>query len=367
MSKRVYTEEEIEDLTDRVFLLRERIDQGKLKVAEHLAEGFFKSLQAIRLRPDGKVDPDSVDGRIRATTMAIRAMQYREEAKEAVTLGAIQTEYFDFLFHEFGWLFEQMQEAKAEPGQVAYAMSESSDFVKDMAEGLPELANILREFWGNVFDPGSYHLQDGQQLKVAFAGDLFPPHWNNAVSTAGLYVDTIILPCPIMRVAPMLGVAPDREVVRMIVKHSLTAMTYREVATAEFDPPIALVLPNRDDIHVDERQTLVNRAMPLALKHAGYLFHREFESAEHLKEFCDKLQTIDQVLAELKGQDRLLFDTDWGRTAREQLQTAFGKETALLPGLKNGIAGDHIFQSCLSRMPQALGAQENAVHFGGTP
>jgi hypothetical protein len=85
MEKRVYTGE-VQDLTDRVFLLRQRIEQGKMRVAEHLVDGFTKSMQAIRLRSDGKVDPDTVDGRVRATTLAIRAMKYREDAKKASTL-----------------------------------------------------------------------------------------------------------------------------------------------------------------------------------------------------------------------------------------------------------------------------------------
>jgi hypothetical protein len=367
MEKRAYTEEEVQDLTDRVFLLRERIEQGKMRFAAHLVEGFTKSMQAIRLRSDGKVDPYTVDGRVRATTMAIRAMKYRDDAKRSIGLAEIQEIYFDFLFKEFGWLFDQAQEAKVDAKEAAHAMSEHSDFVQDLAKNLPGFVDALREFWAGVFDSGSYHLQDGTQLKAAFSGDLFPAHWENAVSTAGLYVDTIILPCPIMRIAPLIGVVSDRQVAAMLVKHMLTAMTYREVATTDLDPPVAVVLPNRDDIYIDDRKTLVQRSMAFSLKHAEYLFHRQFESAEHLMEFCGKLQTIDQVVAELKGPDRLIFDTDWGHTAREQLHRAIGEETTLIPGMEKDIVGNHVLHSCLGRMSQAMGAQENALHFGGTP
>ncbi|QBY55490.1 hypothetical protein [Cupriavidus oxalaticus] len=367
MQKRVYTEEEVQDLTDRVFLLQERIERGKMHVAEHLVEGFTRSMRAIRLRPDGKVDPETVDGHVRATTLAIRAMQYRDDAKSSVSLAQIQEIYFDFLFKEFGWLFDQMQAEKVDPAQVAHAISEDSDFVKGLTESLPGFVDALREFWGSVFDPASFHLQDGTQLKAAFSGDLFPAHWENTVSTAGLYIDTIILPCPIMRIAPIVGIASDREIATALVKHMLTAMTYREIATAELDPPVALVLPNRDDIHIDDRQIIVTRATPSALKHAEYLFHRQFESVEHLQEFCGRLQTIDHVIAELKGQDRLVFDTDWGQTAREQLDHAVAEQTALLPGMDRGVVGHHVLQSCVGRMAQAMGAQQNAIYFGGTP
>lgn len=71
---RQYSEEEVQDLTDRVFLLRTRLDEGKLHIAAHLVDCFRESLMAIRLRPDGLVDPATVDGRIRAMTLAIRAL-----------------------------------------------------------------------------------------------------------------------------------------------------------------------------------------------------------------------------------------------------------------------------------------------------
>ncbi|KLU20679.1 hypothetical protein EOS_39875 [Caballeronia mineralivorans PML1(12)] len=88
-------------------------------------------------------------------------------------MGEISEAMLDFLFKEFGWLFDQAQEANVDPAQAAYAMSENSDFVKDLAENLPGFVDALREYLGDVFDAGSYHLQDGTQLKAAFSGGSF--------------------------------------------------------------------------------------------------------------------------------------------------------------------------------------------------
>ncbi|ELB2790130.1 hypothetical protein QMX34_000663 [Aeromonas hydrophila] len=107
MSSRTYTEDEIQDLTDRVFLLKERLEAGKMHFAnQELADGFRRSYEAIRLRPDGKVDPTSLDGRIRASTLALVAMKQREDTKKSMSLARIQEEYFAFLFREFGWLYD---------------------------------------------------------------------------------------------------------------------------------------------------------------------------------------------------------------------------------------------------------------------
>lgn len=103
---RTYTEEEVQDLTDRVFLLKEKLAAGKMHLAAHLVDDFKRSFDAIRLRPDGKVDPTTVDGRIRASTLALMAMKQREETKKLASLQDLQQRYFDFLFEQFGWLYD---------------------------------------------------------------------------------------------------------------------------------------------------------------------------------------------------------------------------------------------------------------------
>ena len=367
MSSRTYTEEEVQDLTDRVFLLKEQLEAGKVHFAnQELADGFRRSYEAIRLRPDGKVDPTSLDGRIRAMTLAMMAMRQREDAKKSLSLAKIQEEYFAFLFREFGWLYEQMKKAEVTPSAAAEITSRHGDMMQGLMEALPDMVDAVREFWSAVGETAGYHLQDSRQLKAVFAGDIFPAHWENAVSTAGLYVDTIILPCPITRLGTLLKAAPSKELVKLVIKHVLTAMTYRDIALADVDPPIAMIVPNSDDADEEDRKSLILRATPAICAHAEYLFDRTFESVEELQEFCIYLKTVDSVMKELKRPDRLIFDTEWGKDPVEQLSRSL-RENSHFPGMNEVNAGLHVFASNIGRMPQAFGAQQAANHFGGSP
>lgn len=369
MSSRTYTEDEIQDLTDRVFLLKERLEAGKMHFAnQELADGFRRSYEAIRLRPDGKVDPTSLDGRIRASTLALVAMKQREDTKKSMSLARIQEEYFAFLFREFGWLYDQMVGAQSTPFEVAEAFSRHDDMMQDISKVLPEMVDAVREFWSIVGEAAGYHLQDSRQLKAVFAGDIFPAHWENAVSTAGLYIDTIILPCPITRLGMLQKVIPSKEVVKTIIKHVLTAMTYRDIALTDVDPPIAMIVPNPDDTDDEDRNRLILRATPAICAHAKYLFDRTFENIDELQEFCLHLRTIEQVMKELKRPDRLIFDIEWGNDPIQQLSMSIKQNSHLLamdPCKPN--AGFHVFSTSIGRMPQAMGAQNAANHFGGSP
>jgi hypothetical protein len=153
----------------------------------------------------------------------------------------------------------------------------------------------------------------------------------------------------------------------MFLKHVLTAMEYRHLATANVSPPLVLVLPAEDEVLGEDRAGLIARATPLSLAHAKYVFDRDFESADSLFEFCSELNTIGKVLSEVKRGDRLLFDSDWPRDSGEQLNRVIEARHPLPPGMDPAHPGYHVFNSCIGRMPQALDAREKALAIGGTP
>lgn len=367
MIERQYSEDEISELTDRVFLLRQGLEAGKIHLASHLADDFIASYKAIRLTEDGLVDPRTVDSRIRSASLAIRHFKYRNDLKEAISIGDIQSAYFEMLFVQFGWIFDRMQKSSLNPHQASIALSRDPDFVRNVKGGLPELAEEVRSFWDSASEAGAFHLQDGDQLKAAFSGELFPAHWENVVSTAGLYIDTIVLPCPILRIAPIQEFYPDEEVARLLIKHVLTAMTYRDVATADITPSIVLILPHEDDIRRGKNPDLLLRATPAILKHGKYLFNRNFADLDDYQDFCTSLKTIQQVISELERPDRILFDSEWGLGAEVQLMNVMKDPPPTAPGFNPGHAGTHVFSTSVGRMPQAMAAQECARHFGGTP
>jgi hypothetical protein len=366
MTGRTYTEQEIQDLTDRTFLLKEMLEAGKMHFAPHLVHDFRRSFEAIRLRPDGKVDPSTIDARVRTCTLALMAMKQREETKNSASLQDLQEKYFEFLFEQFGWMYDQMVHHKATPYAVADHYSGKDDLVENLFSVIPDFEKAVKGFWEVASEVSEYHLQDGQQLKSVFSGDLFPSYDENVVSTAGLYIDTIVLPCPVIRIAPLTKVLPKAQVVRLLIKHVLTAMTYRRLATANVSPPIVLIVPTRDDINGRGQGDLVERAGPAMLKHGNRLFGSSFQELEELIEFCDSLRTVEEVITQLKCPERLLFDTEWGGDAAHQLRTAMS-ENPVVPGMSQGVAGHQVISACLGRMPQAMAAEEAAFQFGGSP
>lgn len=362
-----YDDDYINALTDRVFLIKSQLEAGKLHLAEHLVSGFKESFDKVRLTENGKVDPTTVDGRIRSMGVAVEHIFERQEIKKKFSIVDFQEAYFRILFDNFSQFYDGMVNARAEPYQFANFISQQDDFVDHLNEIFPDFLESVESFWETSYEIGEIHLQEGEQLKANFAGDLFPAYSENAVSCTGLYIDTNILPCPIVRVGGLYEFTDKKKFCFYLIKHVLTCMTYRDLALEDIQPPIVLILADRRDFVEGDTDVLMQRAMPFVLAHAQYLYGREFESEQHLYEFSSSFKDVDSVCRELKRPERLIFDTAWGPGGREQLERHLSSSEKLHSPLLDGKPGLEVMFTCTGRMPQALAARNKSQELLSTP
>ena len=198
-----HKEESRRELHRRVEILREFIESGRLKVASHLADEFWESLSKVRVDSSGLVLPDTVDGRVRAATLAVSQLAYRNELKSKVSLGETQEAYFKIIHDNFSHFYDLMVEHGSDPHSFAKVVSKDPKARVDLSGPIPDFIETISEFWESYGEAISVHISDTQQLKAVFGGDLFPSYAKNIVSTCGLYVDTIVLPCPFLRTADL--------------------------------------------------------------------------------------------------------------------------------------------------------------------
>ncbi len=360
--------EEIQDLTDRVFMLRDYLEKGRIKIAEHLADGFVASLEKIKLDADGFVVPESVDGRIRALTNGLKYFHYREEAKKSISLSQIQEDYFRILDNNFGFIRKEMIKAGADANVAAHMMAKDQQFVEHFSKNIGHLISDLQEFWRTVGDAAFFHVEDSQCLKSVFGGDLFPSYTRNIASSAALYVDTIVLPCPILHSAALTRMWKPEKAAYFIVKHAVNALNYRDLALAGVTPPIIVVLPDIetfDEHHIDTIRAFSESA---AIRHGSVIFGNSFSSIEELTDFLDKLASPDEVLEKIKHPERLLFNTEWEETPRTQLETSLEDNAGTFKGfLGEKHAGRLVLIQCMGRMSQAAAVELRSTRLRGTP
>lgn len=163
-----------DELRERLEILREQLESGKLQVAPHLADGMRASMEAVKYGPNGKVDLTTVDGRIRALALAASSLKQRDEAKQAASLQDVQSAYFRSIENNFGDLFKDMLEVGATPHQYASVLGRYDDNVEYLYPVISKFMDALTDFWEDAADVVSYHLQDLSVAKAFLVEISFP-------------------------------------------------------------------------------------------------------------------------------------------------------------------------------------------------
>lgn len=155
-----------------------------------------------------------------------------------------------------------------------------------------------------------------------------------------------------------------REAVRYFIKNAMNVLSYKELALAEVQPPIVVILPFQSSYDENQRGIVGEWAKADALAHAAKVFGRSFTSMEELLEFCQNLETPEQVVASLVDPSRLLFDVEWTDSTESQIQRAL-TEFGSISGAHN--AGTMVAAQCVGRMMQATDLLVKSRSLGGTP
>lgn len=318
------SEEQIEyekRLRRRLKILQEQLEAGKIRIAEGLS--VKESLMAVRTSANGEIDLDTVDGTVRSMALAITAIHDREELKKEISLSEIQNNYFQFIDQNFGHYYKIMVERKLSPHDAGMATRNSEASINEITTNLDEFLNVIEEFWDSVGEIAHIHVEDMRgNVKGIFGGDLFPKHDENIASKCGIYTDTIILPDPFLRSKHVFEHHSLADKAFYLIKHAMNLLQYKDLACADIDIPIVVILPDLAALQEDERKFFHQLGEEDSLIHSAKLFGRQFESFEELMDFCQSLDTIERTVAEIVDDSRVLFDTDWKGDTASKIENA---------------------------------------------
>jgi len=312
-------------LSRRLKILNKQFKAGKVKIAKGMQ--VEESLLAVREGPDGEIDLDTVDGLVRSMALVVTAMHDRDELKKSISLSEIQNLYFKFIENNFGHYYKTMIAKNLTPHDVGIAITNNQKAIEEITENLNEFLSAIDEFWGGVGEVAHIHVEDMHgNIKGIFGGDLFPSQNENIASKCGIYTDTIVLPDPFLRSKHIFEKYTLKDKAYYFIKHAMNILQYKDLACADVDIPIVVILPDLTALQLEEREFCSKLGQDDSLIHTGKLFGRQFESFEELIDFAQSLDTIEKAVAEIKDDKRILFDTEWNGDATSQIKQAIESE-----------------------------------------
>ena len=352
---------ERDELHELVLLLKEEVEAGRAKLVD---EHTIAALSRVRLADDGKVDARTVDGSVRACALAIAGAKSVREMKK-MPLRDVQSKYFDILELSFGNLFSQMTQHGISPQMMADHVASKDELVNAFRADLPDFASGIREFWETFGPVVEIHLQDLDCMKSVFGGDVFPSYTTNIACSVGLYMDTIVLPDPLLRLVTLESAMKPNELFRYVVKHALNALGYRELALADVEPPIVVIVPDHWGLDKSYGAAMGVAGTADALAHASRMFGRVYPTVPELIQFLKQFSDANQLVSGLADPCCLLFDVEWSGTPREQIERYVREFQSMAQAPGN--VGEAVFAAILGRMIQTNEALLRSSRYGGSP
>lgn len=336
-------------LRARLQLLRQKLEQGQITLPSN--RNIRDSLNAVRYGTDGEIDLSTVNSLVKSLALAVEAADSREKTRSVIELKELQSGYFSIIEEFFGHIYSEMKRAEVTPYEIAADIAGRPELVKSISGLIPEFVEWNTRLWENAHDTAQIHAEELPGLKAAFGGEIFPQGRKNIASSSGIYVDTIILPDPFVRSKVFLTEESDEQKVGWLIRNALSLLNYRELALAETEQPIVIIVPDSLPFDDDYNEVVVSKS-DLDLKiHLQKVFGKNFADLDQAKAFLEKLHSPEEVLAAAAEKSRILFDLDDPAPLEKQIE----KHLNLSLNKRRGIvtAGSAVFGAALGRMRQA--------------
>lgn len=329
-------------------------------------DGVTQSLMNIRTLKDGSIDLSTVDSRARSLAGAVAHMHDMDEAKK-LSMRELQQAYFSLLESDLSELNTMMITKGGNPHTIGDFVKGEKEFVETFSKNQDEFFQKYKGFWLDNEIVIDAHLQERSEFRAVFSGDLFPSYTYNIASGVGLYMDTIVLPCPALKVCRLIQTGMKLDLaLYYFVKHGLNALKYKNLALADVNPPIVIIAPNQCDLNDMQLDLVSAFSKADILSHAQSMFGTNFDSTEKLQEFLQTLKKPQDVVTKLAKPEKLLFDTNWKEPLEVQMEKSVEQLGQFSVKIPNTV-GLSVMNAIFGRMTQANDAVMLSRRYGGVP
>ena len=184
----------------------------------------------------------------------------------------VYEKYFDIIDDYFGSIKQYLgseEDSHIDLGQLIATYPLISDLIYDATE---ELGEEIENFWNDNLVQLVEYTKQQNVLKCVYSGDISPVVLENFVKRSALYIDTVILPDPILNLSIYhRQVLSDKKYyLSKLIRHVFNIWKLKELILADTKERIILILPiSLDLINPKDRNILLNRADARSVVYLG--------------------------------------------------------------------------------------------------
>ncbi len=263
-----------------------------------------------------------------------------------MSLDKIHQEYFEIVEDNVGNIYQELPKDPFE-GAELYASNNTGKFIFTI---LPKLLEDVSEFWQKNGEKVKQEIRTTPGLKTSYSGDIFPYQCDQMISRIGLYVDTVLLTDPLIKVMSFPdGFMTDRNRVYYIIKYVINVLNIKDAFYTDLEYPLVCLYPNERFVE-NKRQNAIGEETVLdTLTYFNDLLGTKIGTLQELTELLDVDE--DQLSDMIKEKNLLpphYFDSE--STIEGLRQGVKERKDQGISYLEDQSTGRHLFEYVFGRL-----------------
>jgi len=224
-----------------------------------------------------------------------------KESQKGKSLNKVFVEYFELIDSYFGSIRRHLDEGERSHIELGHKIAGYpliSDLILDTIE---EIDRQIYDFWHQNYRYVKEHIDEHDGLKCLYSGDISPLSLERFIRKTALYVDTTILPDPLLNLAYFMrpSIADNKFYLNKLIRHVFNIWKMKDLILAKTEYPIIILYPVSIQL-ISDKERLLNTANTKYLRYLSTLFGKDFDDEIKLNEFLIEQNSPQGLFAKIK-------------------------------------------------------------------
>jgi len=223
--------------------------------------------------------------------------------KEKSSVDQVYESYFEIIDDYFGSIKHHLGKQKDSHIDLGYSISNYPLISDLILDAINDLYNVLEDFWIENAKPVIDHLKASNALKCVYSGKISPSILEDFIKKSSLYVDSIIIPDPILNLSIMQNQTrvEKKYFLNYLIRHVFNVWKIKDLVTAGSDKKILYILPlNLQLVNSESKKQLFASADNRTISYLNSITHKDFSDVAEILLFLEKFHTVDNLHREIK-------------------------------------------------------------------
>jgi len=223
-------------------------------------------------------------------------------------INKIYEHYFDIIDSYFGSIKNYLEDDKYSHIDLGMNIANYPLISDLMLDAIDDLGTEIMQFWSENSKTVLSLVKKQDSLKCVYSGDITPVILEDFVKKSLLYIDTVIIPDPILNLTILQSqIALDKKYyLSKLVRHVFNVWKLKDLALADIEKNALVILPiNFNVVNEDDKNKLLSDAYERFTNYANDVFGQKFDNESDSLIFLGKYNDAKKLYSGIKQFDLL--------------------------------------------------------------